>query len=384
MKKTAIIIGSIAALLTGPTPAQDTLKDAFKGDFLIGAALDGSWLNDTCPIHPGLVRNQFNSISPGNVLKWDATEPREGQFNFTAADRYVDFGERNGMFIIGHNLVWHSQTPSWVFSKSQRGPLDRDTMLARMHNHIQAVVGRYKGRIKGWDVVNEGLAEDGTLRDSVWHKIIGDDYIAKAFEFAHEADPDAELYYNDYNIEIGAKHIGALALLKKLLASGTPITGVGIQEHVRLGWPSAQAIDSAISDFQKLGLKVEITELDVDVLPASHDNTADISRNEAPAAALNPYASGLPENIQQALTKRYVDLFAIYLKHRETIGRVTFWGVTDSDSWLNNWPVKGRTSYPLLFDRDGKPKPVYYQLIGLAKSFSLSNNPHPSTENANP
>ena len=217
-------------------------------------------------------------------MKWDAIEPQPGKFRFESADRYVEFGERNGMFIIGHTLVWHSQTPGWVFKDAKGDVADRETLLARMREHIQNVVGRYQGRIKGWDVVNEALEEDGSLRKSSWFKIIGDDYIVKAFEFAHAADPKAELYYNDYGIEDGAKRDGAIVLLKKLKDAGTPVTAVGIQGHLNLNWPSPQALEKTIAAFGQLGLKVMITELDVDVLPARSRNTsADVRRSEAAA-----------------------------------------------------------------------------------------------------
>jgi len=245
---------------------------------------------------------------------------------------------------------------------------DRDTLLARMRDHIRAVVGRYKGRIKGWDVVNEALNEDGTMRQSLWMKIIGDDYIAKAFQLAHEADPEAELYYNDYSLENEAKRNGAVELIKKLKAQGVTITGVGLQGHNKMDWPSVEQQDATIAAFGKLGVKVMITELDIDVLPAaSQHRGADITLNVELQTKLNPYANGLPDSVQQALAKRYADLFGVYLKHRDVITRVTFWGVADGDSWLNYWPVKGRTSYPLLFDRDGKPKSAFDAVIGAAR-----------------
>jgi endo-1,4-beta-xylanase len=356
---------------TGDVASQPTLKDAFKGQFLIGAALGNPWFDETSTVHPGLVQEQFNSISPGNVLKWDSTEPKPGQFHFDEADKYVDFGTRNGMFVVGHTLVWHSQTPKWVFEDDNGNPTDRDTLLARMRSHILAVVGRYKGRIKSWDVVNEAINMNGSLHDSPWRKIIGDDYIEKAFEFAHEADPDAELYYNDYWIENGAKRKGVLALVEKLKAAGVPITGVGIQDHVNLRAPSAQDMDATITALGKLGMKVAITELDVDVLPSrSGSLSADVSRNETADPALNPYTSGLPDDIQQALASRYAEIFGVFLKHRGTIERVTFWGVTDADTWLDNWPIKGRTNYPLLFDRSGQPKPAFNAVILQAKAAS--------------
>ncbi|BCU78094.1 endo-1,4-beta-xylanase [Luteolibacter sp. LG18] len=347
-----------------PALAQATLKDAFKNRLLVGVAVRPHQFTGANATQAALIANQFNSITPENVMKWDALQPRENEFHFEQADRYVDFGTRNGMFTIGHTLVWHSQVPGWLFKDAAGNPVDRETLLARMKKHIQTVVGRYKGRVKGWDVVNEALEEDGTLRQSPWLKIIGEDYLAKAFQFAHEADPAAQLYYNDYGIEGGKKRDGAIALLKKLKAAGVPVTGVGIQDHVSLTWPPATMLDETITAFGQAGLKVMITELDVDVLPArGHNTSADVSRNEAADPALNPYTNGLPANVQEALARRYAELFAVYLKHPGVVTRVTLWGLCDGESWLNDWPIRGRTSHPLLFDRACKPKPAFQALV---------------------
>lgn len=246
---------------------SSTLKDTFKGSFLTGAAVNPAQFTEQDARGAALVKAQFNTITPENVLKWERVHPQPGSYSFELPDRYVAFGEKNHMFIVGHTLLWHNQTPAWVFQDDKGNPADRETLLKRLHDHIQAVVGRYKGRINGWDVVNEALEEDGSLRQSPWLKIIGEDYIVKAFQFAHEADPQAELYYNDYNIENEAKLKGALELLRKLQAQGVPVTGVGIQGHWHMDAPSNEQVDAAITAFGKLGLKVMITELDVDVLP---------------------------------------------------------------------------------------------------------------------
>jgi endo-1,4-beta-xylanase len=355
----------IALAMTGC--AQTSLKDAFQKDFLIGAALNERQFTGADSNAVAIVKTQFNTISPENVLKWESVHPLPGKFNFAAADRYVEFGVENKMFIVGHNLIWHSQTPNWVFKDEQGKPLDRDTLLARMREHIFTVVGRYKGKIGGWDVVNEALNEDGTLRDSEWKKIIGEDYLLKAYQFAHEADPAAGLYYNDFSLENLPKQNGAIALIKKLRAQGVKITAVGLQGHYKMDWPTTNQVDETISAFAKLGVKVMITELDMDVLPAPTKNIgADVAMNFAMHEKLNPYAKGLPDAMQQKLARRYADLFSVFLNHRRDITRVTFWGVTDANSWLNNWPVNGRTAYPLLFDRNYHPKPAFDAVIQTA------------------
>ena len=359
----------LLAVLVPAAAAQVTLKDAFQDIFRIGAALNQAQFEESDSRGAAIVETQFNTISPENVLKWESVHPRPDGFNFEPADRYVAFGEKHHMFIIGHTLVWHSQVPRWVFQDGKGAALDREALLQRMHDHIRAVVGRYKGRIGGWDVVNEALNEDGTLRQTPWLKIIGEDYLAKAFEFAHEADPAAELYYNDYSLENEAKRKGAVALIRKLKEQGVPIRAVGLQGHDKMDFPTIEQQDATIGAFARLGVKVNITELDIDVLPpASRQGGADVSLNVAAQTKLNPYAAGLPDAVQQALAKRYADLFAVFLKYRGSITRVTFWGVTDGDSWLNDWPVKGRTSYPLLFDRQGHPKPAFDAVVRLASS----------------
>ena len=369
-RRSAAFIVSILSLSAfaafSQIPAPGSLKDAFHGAFVVGAAINTAQITGADTRGDALIAQQFNAISPENVLKWEVIHPRPDAYNFTLADQYVEFGVAHSMFIVGHTLCWHSQTPAWVFKDDKGDPLTRDALLQRLHDHIQTVVGRYKGRIGSWDVVNEALNDDGTLRQSQWEKIIGDDYIIKAFQFAHEADPNVQLTYNDYNLENPAKRKGAIELVKRLKAAGVPVAIVGNQGHLHLDSPSVQDEEATISDLAAAGVKVAITELDIDVLPSAWGHTADVSLNIQQNAKLNPYPDGLPDEVQQALAKRYADLFAIFWKHRDVISRVTFWGVTDRDSWLNNWPVRGRTSYPLLYDREGKPKPAFAAVLKTA------------------
>ena len=356
--------------------AQTTLKDAFKNDFLIGAALNESQFSGQNTNAVALIQDQFDTISPENALKWESIHPQLDQYDFTAADRYVEFGQQNGVFIVGHTLVWHSQTPNWVFQDDKGNPVDRDTLLLRMSNHISTVVGRYRGKIRGWDVVNEALNENGTLRDSPWKKIIGEDYLLKAFQFAHAADPQAELYYNDYSLENAPKRNGAVALIKKLQGQGVHITAVGLQGHYKMNWPKPAQLEKTIAAFSALGVKVAITELDINLLPSpTKSQAAEVSMNFMLRAELNPYTNGLPDAVQQPLAKRYADLFAVFVKHHDVVSRVTFWGVTDGDSWLNNWPVKGRTAYPLLFDRNCQPKPAFDAVIQTSRVSQTPQKP---------
>lgn len=367
------MLGAVAATACAQTPAVTTpaLKDAFKDAFYIGAAINRAQIDGEDARGIKIVTEQFNSISPENVLKWESVHPKPDQYDFAAADKYVEFGEKNHMFIIGHTLVWHNQTPKWVFENEQGKPLTRTALLKRLREHIQTVVGRYKGRIQGWDVVNEALNEDGTMRQSPWMKIIGPDYIEKAFEFAHKADPKAELYYNDFSLENEPKRNGAIALIKRLKAKKVPIKAIGLQGHDNLDWPTIEQQDATISAFENLGVKVSITELDITLLPSpNREHTAEVTATAEANAQLNPYADGLPEAVQQKLAERYAALFGVFYKHRDAIERVTLWGVTDADSWRNNWPVRGRTDYPLLFDRNGVAKPALEAVIHVARAES--------------
>ena len=356
---------TVSALAQSPTIA--TLKDAYKDAFYVGVAVNSSQITGADAEGDALIVQQFNSITPENVMKWAVIHPRPDSYDFTLADKYVEFGQQHHMFIVGHNLCWHSQTPAWVFKDDKGTPLTRETLLQRLHDHIQTVVGRYKGRIQSWDVVNEALNEDGTLRQSQWQKIIGDDYVVKAFQYAHAADPAAQLNYNDYNMENPAKRKGAIELVKKLKEAGVPVAVVGSQAHLHLSNGIAADEEAAIEELSAAGVKVAITELDIDVLPSTWNHTADVGMKVEQKPDMNPYANGLPDSVQQKLTKRYADLFAVFWKHRDVVNRVTFWGTTDKTSWLNNWPVRGRTSYPLLFDRDGKPKPAFYAVLKTAQ-----------------
>jgi endo-1,4-beta-xylanase len=360
---------TLALVLAAAAQAQPaaSLKEAFQGMFRIGAALNQQQFEERDRRGGPIITAQFNAVTPENVLKWEVVHPRDGVYNVGPGDRYVAFGEKHGMFIVGHCLIWHNQTPAWVFQEEDGRPIMRDALLKRMRDHIQIVAGRYKGRIGGWDVVNEALNEDGTMRQSPWYRIIGEDYVVQAFRFAHEADPAAELYYNDYSLENQAKRQGAVALIRKLQQAGVAIAAVGLQGHDKMDWPSVEQQAETIETFRDLGIKVNITELDIDVLPrATRQNTAEITEPAAGGAGMDPYRAGLPAEMQQALAKRYADLFAVFVKYAGTVTRVTFWGVTDGDSWLNDFPVRGRTNYPLLFDREGRAKPAFAAVLETA------------------
>ena len=367
----ALFVGGCEAqAVDGSGGDEPALKDVFAEAFLIGAALNPEQFFERDADAAELIAKHFNSITPENALKWQEIHPEPGRYAFDDADRFVEFGEEHDMFIVGHTLIWHNQTPDWVFEDEEGNPVTREVLLERMQDHINTVVGRYAGRVDAWDVVNEALNEDGTLRRTKWYEIIGEDYLAKAFQFAHEADPDAELYYNDYSLENPPKRDGAVRLVQNLLDQGIRVTGIGTQAHHLLdpNHPTVEAQAATIEAFAALGVDVMITELDIAVLPRPQRHWgADITQSAELSEELNPYPEGLPDSLQQALAQRYADLFEVFLEHRDKISRVTFWGVRDNDSWLNNWPIRGRTSYPLLFDANGDPKPAFDAVVAAAQ-----------------
>ena len=349
--------------------AQETvLKDAFEGQFYMGAAMNPFQFSGRDTLSVRLVKEHFNSITPENSMKWERIHPEPGKYNFGPADQFVEFGEENGMHMVGHTLVWHSQVPDWVFRDEEGNLVSRDTLLQRMRDHIHRVVGRYRGKIDCWDVVNEAVTDDGAMRNSLWHRIIGEDFIEKAFTFAREADPDAMLIYNDYSLANPAKRDGVVRLVRNLQSAGVQVDGIGMQGHYHLVGPDTGDVEASIEAFAGLGVQVMITELDISVLPrpSRRFGGADVNRRFEVREALDPYSEELPDSVQTALAERYRSLFRIFSEHSEVIHRVTFWGVHDGTSWKNNWPVRGRTDYPLLFDRQGDPKPAFDAVMKLA------------------
>lgn len=348
----------------GKSPEQLTLKEALNGKFFIGTALNAPQITgeDTAAIK--VVKEQFSAIVAENCMKSGPIQPNEGEFDFTLSDQFVEFGLQNNLFVTGHTLIWHSQAPRWFFTDSAGNEVSREVLIERMRTHIHTVVGRYKGKVKGWDVVNEAILDDGSYRPSRFYKILGEDFIRLAFEFAHEADPDCELYYNDYSMAVPGKREGVVAMVKKLKEQGVRIDGVGMQAHIGMDYPTLNDFEESIKAFSALGVKVMITELDLSVLPMPDYRVgAEVSASFEYQNKLNPYAEGLTDSVNVAYENRYLDFFKLFLKHQDVISRVTLWGVNDNDSWKNNWPIRGRTDYPLLIDRNNHPKPVVAKII---------------------
>ncbi len=362
----SVVLLLAATGLHSSVAAEPALREVYEKDFLIGVALNTGQVTGRNAKAGDLAGKQFSSLTAENDMKWQLIHPDPERYTFDAADAYFEFARKHKMAVIGHTLVWHSQTPGWVFAGADGKPATRDELLKRMRDHIHTVAGRYKGKVKGWDVVNEALSDGGPdiLRDSPWRRIIGDDFLDHAFRFAKEADPKAELYYNDYGLENERKRANCVKLVKGMLERKVPIDGIGTQSHFQLSHPPVGEIEKTIKDFAALGLKVMITELDVDVLPGrGAPGNADVNRREQGDATTNPYTADLPDDMQEKLAKRYAEIFDIYLKHRKSITRVTFWGLDDGQTWLNGFPIRGRTNHPLLFDRELKPKPAFEKVI---------------------
>lgn len=351
-------------LSTSSAVKAKSMKDAFQGKFYIGTAMNTGQIlgKDTASIR--IIKQQFNTITAENCMKCGPLQPEEGKFNFALADQFVEFGMQNQMFIVGHNLVWHSQAPKWFFVDTQGNDVSREVLIGRLKNHIQTVVGRYKGKVKGWDVVNEAILDDGSWRESKLLQIIGPDFVKLAFGFAHEADPDAELYYNDYSMVLTGRREGVVRMVKDMQKDGIRIDGIGMQGHCSMDFPKIEEFEKSIVTFARLGVKVMITEMDISALPSPKDRQgADVDSRVDYKAELNPYTNGLPEEVEKAHAKRYREFFDLFLKHQDKISRVTLWGVQDGQSWKNNFPVPGRTDYPLLFDRNYQPKSFVKSLL---------------------
>lgn len=344
-----------------------SLKNVFKNDFTIGAALNTTQIEEKDAKAAALIPQQFNVATPENIMKAEIIHPQWDKYNFELADKLIEYGNKNNIKINGHTLIWHSQLPAFA-----RNIKSVDSFRTFFTDHIKTVAGRYSGKIYSWDVVNEALNEDGTMRKSIFLDKLGENFVTEAFRIAAEASPNTQLIYNDYNNEQPAKRAGCIALIKKIQAAGVRIEGVGIQGHWHAGRVPLKDIEESILQYAALGLKVMITELDIEVLPRNFQG-ADVNQRVASNPSMNPYVNGLPDSVQQQLAKDYAALFNLFLKHKDKIDRVTFWGVNDGQSWLNGWPVRGRTNYPLLFDREFKPKPAFYSVVEAKKSFEKEN-----------
>lgn len=382
MKKILLIIFSTAFVAICSLNAADkstnkTLKEVYNGAFKLGCSVNHAIVSGYDSVSRNLVVKQFNAITPENVLKAETVHSKPDVWNFGPGDAFVKFGEEHNMFIIGHTLIWHNQTPEWFFKDQDGNPKSHDAMVEQMRSYIEQVAGRYTGRINAWDVVNEVIDNDGSYRPTTWVKGIGngDEMVKLAFRFANQYAPDAELYYNDFNAWRPTKRDGIARMVRMLKKEGIRIDGIGIQGHWGLNFPKNEYIEAAIDTFASLGVKVMITELDVDVLPITKEGQLIGKIMSDPQwqleefkTFLDPYTNGLPANVEKQLADRYAELFGIFYKKRDKIDRVTLWGLHDGMSWKNDYPVPRRTNYPLLYRRDKTPKPALDAVLNVPEN----------------
>ncbi|MGM0882026.1 MAG: endo-1,4-beta-xylanase [Bacillota bacterium] len=322
------------------------LYEAFSQSFDIGAAVN----TRTIQTQKELLAYHFNSITPENEMKFESLHPSEDTYTFEQADEIASFAKAQGMKLRGHTLVWHNQTSDWLFQDSKGGTIDAETLLDRMKSHIETVMKRYKDSIYAWDVVNEVIADEGAelLRQSKWLDIAGEGFIAKAFEYAHEADPKAVLFYNDYNESNPVKREKIYKLVKGLVERGVPIHGVGLQAHWNIKNPGLDDIRSAIERYASLGLQLQVTEMDVSVF--EHDDR----RTDLTVPT---------EQMKELLTERYERFFKLFREYKQHISAVTFWGAADDYTWLDYFPVRSRKNWPLLFDEQQQPKEAFWRVV---------------------
>lgn len=349
-------VGLLLAELTvfsseSPAPEKG-LKDYYKDYFPVGVAVSPQGLKGA---EGELIKQQFNSITPENAMKMGPIHPEENRYFWKNADEIVLFAQDNKLRVRGHNLLWHEQTPKWLFKDAAGKQVSKDVLLKRLKDHIDTVVKRYKGKIYAWDVVNEAISDNPQefLRNSEWYQICGEDFIAKAFEYAHAADPQAVLFYNDYNTERPEKRERVYKLLKKLKDAKVPIDAVGLQGHWSLQEPTEAELRKAIEQYSSLGLKVQITELDVSVYPWEKERRA---KRPGESDAYTP-------ELEQKQTEQYKMFFRVFRDYKNVLTGVTFWNISDKYTWLDTYPVAGRKNYPLLFDQNQKPKKAYWEVV---------------------
>lgn len=373
-----ILTGILLSLFPNHIYSQETtLKEAYKDAFKIRSSVNGSIIQGFDTSSQQIAISQFNSITSENDMKAESLHPRPDVWNFGAADRFIQFGQENNMFIVGHTLIWHNQTPDWYFKNNQGEPKSKEEMTEFMRSYIETVAGRYSGKVHAWDVVNEVIDNDGSYRPTTWVNSFGngDEMVKLAFKFAEQYAPGTELYYNDFNAWRPTKRDGIARMVRMLQKEGIRIDGVGIQGHWGLNFPKNEYIKAAIDTFASLGVKVMITEIDIDVLPLTREGqiigkimSDSQFQLEEFKTYLDPYREGLPEDVEQKLTDRYAELFNIFYERRDKIDRVTLWGIHDGMSWKNDYPIPRRINYTLLYRRDRTPRPALEAVINVPKN----------------
>lgn len=363
----AVLLAAPGAIAQVPALSDAPLKTIFGDKFQVSVAVNDDQAKNIDKDGAAVIRHHFNSIVPENVLKCSMIHPEKDRYFWDDADAYVKFGEENGMTIIGHCLVWHYFLPEWFARDDKGNYVSADELKSRMRDHIHTTVGRYKGRIKGWDVVNEAISADGRYCNTPYYEILGEEYIPLAFQYAHEADPNAELYINDFGMNEPGRRDAYVRIINDLKRRGLRVDGIGMQGHMGMDYPDLDDYERSIEAFAATGCKVMITEWDMTALP-SLTNTATIDMKVDDNIAINPYVNGLDEDVDKHWNSRMDAFFSMFLRHADAIDRVTVWGLSDGTSWRNDWPVTGRTDYPVYFDRNLRMKPFLKKLSDYHKT----------------
>lgn len=349
--KSVLLLLFIITCLLSAFKKSTGLKDYYNDYFPIGVAVKPSDLRGS---EKSLILEHFNSITAENAMKMGPLQPGENRYFWPVADSIVDFGVKNKLKVRGHCLVWHAQTPRWLFKDTSGKTISKELLLNRIKNHINTVVPRYRGKIYAWDVVNEVIADDTTyFRKSPLYNIAGEDFVEQSFRYAHAADPKAILFYNDYNTENPAKREKIYRMLKGLLAKGVPIHGVGLQAHWSINNPNREELEKSIEMFSSLGLQIQFTELDISVYAGRQGGQLIAGEKAKEQAVFTP-------EMEQKQLEKYKMIFEVFRKHKKHITGVTFWNLSDKYTWLDG---RGRKNFPLLFDRELKPKKAYYEVI---------------------
>lgn len=368
--------------------AQTTLWEAYRDYWYTGVSVNqwqveadnsganvhdvtGQVSNDQTADWPVIAKN-FNWVVAENCMKCEVIHPREGVYDFTLADQFVNKAKAAGMKVLGHCLIWHSQCAPWFHYDSEGKPVSRDVLKKRMREHIYTIVSHFRGRVDAWDVVNEAFEDDGTPRQSLFHQILGTDYIPLAFQYAHEADPAAQLYYNDFSMNKAAKVEGVCRFFRPLIEQGLPVTAIGMQGHMILEDNVDNSVirqyEHSIETIAATGVPTFFSELDLSVLPNPYGfSGANISDKFAYRPEMDPYTKGLSKEQNAKMEQFWIDFYKMLIPHHKDILRVNFWCLNDANSWRNDFPIKGRTDYATLFDRQSRPKPVVQKLIDLVR-----------------
>ncbi len=372
MKQRTSILFCLAALIAAACAGnksvteEPSLKSALGDKFLVGVAINTAQSSGQDTNGVKAIKKHFNSIVAENCMKNEVVHPAEDRYDFDKADEFIQFGEDNHMAIIGHCLIWHSQCAPWFCVDKDGNNVTPEVLKQRMKDNIYTVAGRYKGRVKGWDVVNEAILENGTYRKSKFYEILGEEFIPLAFQYAHEADPDAELYLNDYNMHCPDKRATVVKIIRDLKARGLRIDGIGMQGHIGMDYPELSEFEASMEAYAAEGMKVMITEFDMSALPTVNQS-ANVSDRVEFQKKMNPYVDGLPDSVSVAWNNRLGQFLDLFIKHADYVDRVTVWGVSDGDSWRNNFPMPGRTDYPTFIDRKYQLKPALQKLVDGSK-----------------